>query len=272
MIIRDLSEESRALLDLAKDDGLPDDAQLERTRARLAEKIGTGMVLGAAAAMLGKTAAAPVATKAAGWSSSLAFKAFAMLALLGGGSAAVGGYMIRPHATEMSTLHAPTTAHALVAASTPPARPMPRVAVPESTAPPEIHVMAPAPRPRVDAPAVHHAAPPAPPTTAPDVAPIQAPLPRPAVARVSLMNDVAHLREAQRALTAGDPTRAREEAERVRDDGPLAEEGEGMRILAACAEPARKAESQVLVDGFTRRRPESPLLLRIRAACSPYSR
>jgi hypothetical protein len=80
-----------------------------------------------------------------------------------------------------------------------------------------------------------------------------------------LASDAACLREAQAALIQGDARAALDAAGRVRPTGPLAEEREGILILARCAlnDPAGQEQARV----FIQKRPEAPLSLRIRAAC-----
>jgi hypothetical protein len=81
----------------------------------------------------------------------------------------------------------------------------------------------------------------------------------------SLVADIEHLRAAQRALDRGDAREAREQASRVGPGSPLAQESEGLRVLASCAEHGRGGRDEA--DAFVRRWPESALLPRVRAAC-----
>jgi hypothetical protein len=78
--------------------------------------------------------------------------------------------------------------------------------------------------------------------------------------------DIAHLRAAQAALAAGDVDRARAEAERVSPDGPLAEERDGVRVLAACAR-GHSVDASREADAFAKLYPRSSLLPRIRTDC-----
>jgi hypothetical protein len=85
------------------------------------------------------------------------------------------------------------------------------------------------------------------------------------VAAASLANDVENLRQAQASLVAGQPGDALAAALRVSANGPLADEREGVRVLATCALGAPGATEQA--QDFVARRPLAPLALRVRAAC-----
>jgi hypothetical protein len=103
------------------------------------------------------------------------------------------------------------------------------------------------------------------PRPSPDVVPVvQAPSPS-SVAAASLANDVENLRRAQASLVAGQPDEALAAALRVSVTGPLADEREGVRVLATCALGAPGASEQA--QDFVARRPLAPLAMRVRAAC-----
>jgi hypothetical protein len=103
------------------------------------------------------------------------------------------------------------------------------------------------------------------PRPSPDMAPVvQAPSPS-SVAAASLANDVENLRQAQASLVAGQPDEALAAALRVSVNGPLADEREGVRVLATCALGAPGASEQA--RDFVARRPLAPLAMRVRAAC-----
>ncbi|WP_394824700.1 hypothetical protein [Pendulispora albinea] len=276
----DLSRESRALLALAKDGGLPDEAQLAHTRARLAERIGAGAVAGAFVATAAKTASAPVVVAKTAVSSSLTMKLLAVMALVGGGAA--GGYTYHVH-RQMAVRHAPVAAPAPAASAADVSRPVPLdLEAPRPTAPAP-HGPLPRPIAQVSSakPAVHPAEESEPARAREPVRAAPASIPvlgaedstssvsrSPRTAPEGLMEDVNHLRSAQRALAEGDAARARREVELVRADGPLAEERHGLRVLVECSAPKRTPEMEKLVDDFARARPESALLPRIRAACA----
>lgn len=255
------SEDSRALLALARDGGLPNDAQLARARSRLAERIAAGVVTSGAAAIAART----ISTKAAAWSSSLVLKTATVVAVVVGVAAAA----VHHAHEDVAVLPAPPSAQA---APAPPGRQVGErvVEAPPVEAPRGEGARVVVPHEQPPARLVRRSASPArrPPITPSASGEREARSAVPVGRSAGLMDDVAHLREAQRALAAGDAARAREEAEHVGEDGPLGEEGEGMRVLAACAEPARAEESRLLADRFARRRPQSSLLPRIRAACS----
>jgi hypothetical protein len=86
-----------------------------------------------------------------------------------------------------------------------------------------------------------------------------------AVASSALAEDVRSLREAQAALVAGNPVKAIEAAGRMQASGPLAEEREGVRILASCS--LRTSDARDQAASFVARHPEAPIALRVRAAC-----
>ena len=270
------SEQSRALLALAREGGLPNDAELARARARVAEKIRAGVVVTGAVGLASRS----LSTKATAWSTSIWLKTATAIALAGGGVAAVEAHLSHgtvalpqtsriepawrpPAGPAGELLDEPATTEAMVAPTADEEAPEASVLVEQAESPRAFVVPRAVPSAGRDR---RNEA-----TTREDGAgsdaeavDVPALMERPP----GLMDDVAHLREAQRWLASGDPTHAREEAERVREDGPLAEEGEGVRVLAACAEPSRAGEAHALADAFARRRPGSALLPRIRAACS----
>ncbi|MBX7082024.1 MAG: hypothetical protein K1X88_22650, partial [Nannocystaceae bacterium] len=89
----------------------------------------------------------------------------------------------------------------------------------------------------------------------------------------ALDGEAAMLREANRALTAGDADAAlaqlRRHAQRY-PDGVLAQDREALRVLATCAK-GRADEAARLRDGFLKRWPTSVHAARVRAACGETS-
>jgi len=88
--------------------------------------------------------------------------------------------------------------------------------------------------------------------------------------RDALGEETAALREAQAALRAGRPDRAlalvREQDVRFRK-GSLEQERAAARVLALC-EIGRKAEARRSAREFETKWPRSPLLARVRGACT----
>jgi len=84
-----------------------------------------------------------------------------------------------------------------------------------------------------------------------------------------LASDTLHLRAAQLALAAGDAQRASDEAARVSPSSPLAEERDGVRVLAACAlnKAGKTAQAARDAEAFAAAYPRSSLLPRIRSDC-----
>jgi hypothetical protein len=78
------------------------------------------------------------------------------------------------------------------------------------------------------------------------------------------------LRAAQAALADGDAKRALAAVENVDPQGPLGEEREGLRALSGCAMGVPGMRE--VASDFVRRFPDSPLALRVRAACLEIDR
>jgi hypothetical protein len=273
-----LGPEARRLLELGKDAGEPDDTSLARSRASLMKRVGVGTAVAATLTTVASTAkaaplsylpaAASIAPAAAAPAASLAavplvlkLAATAVLvAGIGAGSVAYRAATQAPRDSVQSTAVAPLRASPVSPISQ--ARPAPaRPAIP--TDEPRDTVAAPVvpPSRAVNAPVVTRS-----PATAQSVAPTAAVISPPdPVPTTSLANDVASLREAQAALLAGRPRDALEAAERVQPYGPLTDEREGIRILAACAMSAPDARDRAAE--FVARRPDAPLAIRVRAAC-----
>ncbi len=234
-----LGPDARRLLEDGSNAGEPDDARLARVRGALLGRVGVATAATAVALTIAPSAAAASASGAAagaGVSKLVAGPAFkALAAFLVAGSVA-GAYVYEVnHAAPR-----PSAAHVASGASTVAAVPVaaPRTVVPEpGAAPPG------APSPKAE-PVI---------STARSVAP------------PSAAESLASLREAQAALVAGEPSRARRAAERVPAEGPFAEEREGLLALSACG--LRLASAATDAARFAARWPESPLTLRVAAAC-----
>lgn len=301
--MKDLSPTARELLELGCGAGEPDDASLARSRAAIMLRIGqttAAIVTASAIATTATTAKAALPTLAAPSIVavpvvSAAPAAIAPLAIAPFVSAPAVASVVVPFALKVAAVvlavgvsagvivqstHAPSRAPTVVARAhdvvTPAQRaaePVSRGAVPAREAPLAPVNEPPAPTAEVAAPLV----PVAPlPRALPAVAaefpridrkPALAPaVSAPVVASPRLASDVASLREAQAALVAGNPAAALEAADRVQVDGPLADERDGVRVLAACAMGA--VDSRAQAEAFLARRPDVPVALRIRTACA----
>jgi hypothetical protein len=236
----DLSPEIRALLECAKADGEPDDAAVTRVRGALLRKVG-GVAIASGA--LTTTTRAAAALK---WLSPMG-KVVAGLSMIG--AAATGAHVYFEQSQPVVALHqAPLARTSEV--PTPSAIPAP---LPQE-----------APVPSVVASASASTRPPTPARPKRTTPPVP-PKPSPTQAVPELTRDIEQLRAAQAALVDGDAKRALAAVDNVNPQGPLSEEREGVRALAACLTGA-PGTSQMATD-FVRRFPDAPLTLRVRAAC-----
>lgn len=241
-----LSSDARSLLDQSKDVGVPNDEAIARVRASLLTSIETAAAATAIATTATKAVLhAPVAVAPTTTIAAIPFvgKAIAGVALFA--LVAAGGHAI---ANKTQWHRAPETSITVQA---------PKVSIaPVMTATPIV-------------------------TAAQPPTPIDPPTPTqahtqtsPSIMRTSssstpsaLSEDTENLREAQADLVADNPQGALAAADRMSATGPLAEDREGVRILASCAiDPSSKvakSSAQAFVDTHA----QSPLALRIRTAC-----
>jgi hypothetical protein len=249
----DLSRDARDLLARARraKDGLPDDVALARSRGTLVRRVSVGAAAGTAIAAATKVA--PAASAAGGSFLVAVAKGVAIAAVVVGGATAAE-YMTETRAP-VAAPRVVVVPSAIVTTAPPPAPVAPVVVAPPA---PSATPAPPVPKTPIALPT----APPAPAVTSVPEPAATVALPVPRAAPRDLGPDVAHLRAAEAALAAGDVDRAREEAERVSPDGPLAEERDGVRVLAACAR-GQSAEA----DLFAKKYPRSSLLPRIRSDC-----
>jgi hypothetical protein len=243
--VSDMSPEVRALLNRAKAEGAPDDGAVIRVRGTLLRRVGVATVT--SGALITSTRAAA----AVKWLPGVA-KVVAGLSIMGAMAAGTRIYVERSQA--VSVLH-PSIPTRTLAAPKPSASVVPLPQEP----PAPLAAASPAPSEQLREPVRPKRAPipAAPQDVAPQAVPTQS-VP-------DLGGDIERLRAAQKALAAGDAKRALAAAENVNPQGPLREEREGLRALSACAMAA--PEMRQVASDFIRRFPDSPLALRVRAAC-----
>lgn len=93
-------------------------------------------------------------------------------------------------------------------------------------------------------------------------------------AQSTLEEETQHLREAHKALQAGDPEQAiklLDEQSRSYEKGELAEERAAARVLALC-KTSRTLEAKAALERFLSQNPNSPLSDRVRGACKNETR
>jgi hypothetical protein len=272
----DLSHEARLLLRQGRSLGEPSDADVARVRSSLMRRVGVATTVVATGSAVSKAA---TAARVAFLGSSMATKVVAVTALVSAGVA--GGVAYRAGDSKPVEVQAtpavprPETAARAAVARGPVAAPSATQTdvVAERAVPTPIDSQGesagvlPARRPiapeKREAPARPAAAPLARPAeTAPDPAHAE----KPVAAGTQLGEDVAALREAQAALLAGHPQQALDVGARVRADGPLGEEREGLLLVARCALGAPGVLDQA--RDFAQRHEGSPLVLRVQRACS----
>jgi hypothetical protein len=285
--MKDLSPGARELLAMGRDAGEPDTMALSRTRASLIARVGGGAAAVGATVAVATTAkaahlAAPVAaaalpTAAAGTASiapaapviaSVPLIATPLAVKLAATVAVVVGLSGAAYRADVLGARATSPAKTTAAPSHSSGSPARAAAAPVSVnRAPEVAVQP----PPLEAPALPEVATPLQRTPEPESArhePVAIAAPSPSLAETagrSLALDVASLREAQAALVAGDAQGALDAVRRIDAHGPLAEEREGVRILAGCALGAEGAVSEA--KAFVEQRPGAPVALRVRAAC-----
>jgi hypothetical protein len=255
----DLNHEARQLVRLGRGLGEPSDADVARVRSSLMRRVGVATTVVAAGSVVSKAA---TAARVAFLGSSMVTKVVAVTALVSAGVA--GGVAYQTRASRSSTeqpaqsapaIHRPAVAARKAAAEGP-------RATPSATLTEEIAERAVAPPIAPAAPLVRRteAAPLVP------VPPVREHAEQAAAATSSgLSEDVAALREAQAALLAGHPQQALDVGARVRADGPLAAEREGLLLVAQCTLGAPGAPGQA--RDFAQHHAGSPLALRVQRAC-----
>jgi len=268
-----LGPEARRLLLEGGDAGEPDDVSLARARAALMARVGavaaaSGVAVSSAKAIVSSGTSATVAAThvATGASTSIAPAAIAPLAAIPFAAKVVAMAAI---ALGVGVVYRSTTP------SSPPQRPsITRVAEPDhpdrptEPAPPVAMAKAPA----VPEPAAPPATTPSPTTVKSDetirqrrVDPPLAQQTVPAAQGGALAGDARRLSEAQAALLDGRPEDALRAADGVDPQGPLGDEREGVRILAACALGSPNAGENA--REFVAAHPRAALSVRVRAAC-----
>jgi hypothetical protein len=244
-----LGPDSRAIIDAALPGEGLDDARRAEMKRRLMAGVATGVAAGAVVATTAKVAGATGAGKAVAKGSLVTL--FFTSMLQGGLGAAVVisaglGYQAwrapaaAPKPTSAIVLPAPGSASAQTLA------PVAPEALPVVAAPPAaLSASAPA----ADAPA---------------------PSATPAPSAGSITGEMDLLREAQRALAAGDSQRALmllDQHERGHAGGALREERQAARVLALCS-AGRGAEARSEATRFVAEFPRSPHRSRVLAACA----
>ena len=269
-----LSPEARRLLSEGGDAGEPDHASLARARASLMARVGatavaSGVAMSAAKAVIATGSSAGVASTHAAGSASTSIVPAAMAPLaaipLAAKVVAVAALALGMGVVYRSTASYSPLQHSAV---TRVAEPVERAEKPTMLAP----VAAPAearasfepagPVPTIPSPALAKMEEPTRPRR---VDPPVAPPPVPSAQGGTLARDARRLSEAQAALLDGRPEDALRAADGVDPKGPLAEEREGGRILAACALGTPDARDNA--REFVEAHPRAALSVRVRAAC-----
>lgn len=305
--MRELSKESRALLDAARDGDEPSAFDRRRVRRALTRKIAVAGAVAAAAGTASHAAAGGVATGTGAASGSAAAAAGVGVAGAGAGTIGVGagagavatglGVKLLASVAVVGAMSAGTIGYVAYQAPKPAPRISASVQVEAPLAPPVSSVSAglPRARPGVDTNGAKaespESAPPAPSlvTRAPSreietpTAPLAATDKAIVTAKPSnssalssepdLNAELDLLREAQRALQANDGARALslfEEHERRFPGGPLSEEAEAGRVFSL-RQVGRSSEARDLASRFLREHPRSPLAPRVARAFDPDS-
>jgi RNA polymerase sigma-70 factor (ECF subfamily) len=253
------------LVDAARQISLPD---VDRSRLRsdivrragaaaLAVTVPAATASAAAGGVAAGTAGGTVAATASSATGGTLLKALAVLSILG---AAGGGasFVVRERAKS----------HVTASVSSASVSPAARVDAPPATAQEETQ---PAPPEMSTASVV--ATPPAPIPASPRTAARIASAPRPSAVAASssagsLEEELSLIGHAQDALNSGRAASALALLDKhaaLYPKGQLAEEREGMRVLANCS--LGRPEARRKADQFLRSRPQSPLATRIRKAC-----
>jgi hypothetical protein len=233
----DLDSGAIALLRSARQESAMPAAKADRLEADFAKRVGaaalaTTVVVGGASGAAASTASLGLTTK------------IALAVALAAGIGTTGAWIHHERAARQAAAQAASveTVTAPVAA-TPTSSP---ISTPTATA-------TPSPTPTL--------------TATPTVTPTTARTPR-AASTPSLENELALIGDAQAALNAGDANKAlailKEHKTRF-PRGQLAQERDGMQILARCANGSAGAKAQA--DAFVRAKPDSALAKRIRQAC-----
>lgn len=270
----ELSRSTRALIEAGGSLGEPDEEVLRRMRSSVMRKTGiaAGGALALGATTVAGTAKAMVPTAKLVW--------LTLIAKVVGGAAVLGAVTFGVVASQ-SASH-PTDAVPAAPARSAAARPHSVYTAHESSSPvPSVNAAA-----EEKAQLTMATPPPAP------VAPSQAGRPSnrptqhariadepakegapslrvsPAIAPEEdrgLADDLANLRDAQSALTAGHANDALIIAQRIRRGGPLDDEREGMQLLARCALSTDDASSRA--SAFVKSHPHATLATRLRSEC-----
>jgi hypothetical protein len=241
--MKPLSKPSRRLMEAARAAANPSAIDRDRVRARVMAAVLAGGSVATSAALAEAAATSTKAAALAGKSAALTAgtpglaKAILIGALLGLGAVSTAEVV-----SSKSALPPPTTVSAPVVAQEP--LPPPTIAPPGEAAPPE--------EPRSEPPPARVEPRPATPAPA-----------------ASLREEIAILKEAQRAIQAGETGRAVELLDthaRKFAGGSLKEERLAARAIALC-DAGRTAEARRAVAQFFAEVRVSPLEARVRAAC-----
>jgi hypothetical protein len=267
------SREAQALLDAARPDEDPSDADRARLRGAVFARIGAAA---AASAITTTAAQAGAGAVTAGASAGLAGKVaigLLVVAGLGGGAVAVGGV---PRTAEVPARSAiagwarEAAEPARTAAASPASAALAPTAEGVSTAASAdvaAGEKAAAPPPGETGAGEKAIAAGKPSAGAPDAMPGEVAAP---TKRSELDAESALLRRAQTELSAGrtdEALRLLAEHERSFSDGALREERAAGRVLALC-QAGKAAEARALAEQFLRDNPSSPLAARVRGACA----
>jgi hypothetical protein len=259
----DLNREARTLLRQGRGLGEPSDAAVARVRASLMRRVGVATTVVATGSAIGKAA---TAARAASIGASLVTRVVAVTALVSAGVA--GGYAYQGRASRSA---AESTAQGAPSLHTPLAHARATVADAPHAAPSAPQTddaergVAPPAAPSAPVARESSVVPSAPVARSAESPPVPTRAAKSPATGASLSEDVAALRAAQAALLAGNPQQAIEVGARVRPDGPLGAEREGLLLVARCALGAPDALSQA--RDFARRHAGSPLALRVERAC-----
>jgi TolA-binding protein len=278
--MNDLDAEDRALLDLARAEHEPSDADRRRVRRALV------VSLGAAGGLATTTAVGTAAAASVAGSGAIATKMVALAvvaAALGGGTVAV--YHRTQHGTDPKPAARPVATRAeppvapqarvpaplilTAPAVPPPTEPVPAAAAPAVSAPRNAQrpiERPPLPTPPPIAPAITP-----PPLLQPDrpVATAASAAPAVALSPTTIEDETRIVRAGITALHAGDAARALalfDDHARRYPGGVLAEERSAERVIALY-ELGRDVQARAAFVAFVRAHPGSPLVARIRAVC-----
>lgn len=244
----DLGPDARAILNAAEDAHDPDPATRARVRAAVFRRVSAGAVIATSTAVATTTTAG--ASTSASIGGAFFIKALVVAALATGGATALHRTM-KPVAAAAVMTASPSALVSALAVSPEPLAPIVAPVAPPAPVVEPAPVVVPAPAPVV-APASASA-------------PVAAPAPAPAPAKSTLDDELTALQQAHLALRAGRPADALTILDATTGTS-LGQERAATRVLALCALNA--PDARAAADRFIADHPSSPLVPRIRTACT----